>query len=244
MQQLEDRRLSELVPPHDWELCRPVIRDAEDEGILCAIGGGLAFSFYSGRRRNTKDVDLLVRPANKDRVIAILGTHGFEDFYPQEAYDRSWIYRGFRDGVIVDIIWTLPNHRFDVDDDWFRRSKETTIHGQVVKLITIEDLIRVKLYVLQRGRSDWPDVMNLIYAQPAQIQWRTLICLLDADAPLLGALLQVFAWMEPIGAREIPREVWAQLGLRAPDLLEIEEDRKFFLDTQDWFGPTEGIATC
>src|SRR4051794_6141270 len=201
MQHLEDRRLSELIPPHDWEFCRLVIRDAEELGIPCALGGGLAFSFYSCRRRNTKDVDLLVRPSDKDRIVELLTKHGFEDYYNIEAYDRSWIYRAFRDGVLCDIIWTLPNHRFEVDDDWFLRCKTTNIHGQAVKLITMEDLIRVKLYVLQRKRTDWPDIMNLLYQQAPNVQWRTLICLLGDDAPLLGALLQVYAWMEPAGAR-------------------------------------------
>lgn len=244
MQHLEERRLSELIPPHDWEFCRPVIRDAADAGIKNALGGGLAFSFYSCRQRNTKDVDLLVKPTDKDRVVEILHRHGFEDYFEQEAYDRSWIYRAFRDGVICDIIWTLPNHRFEVDDDWFLRCRTTQIHGQEVKLITMEDLIRVKLFVLQRRRTDWPDIMNLLYQQAENVQWRTLICLLGDDAPLLAALLQVYAWLEPAGAKRIPSEVWGQLGMRVPDLTEVDEDRKFLLDTQDWFGPTEGIATC
>jgi hypothetical protein len=244
MEHLEDRRLSELIPPHDWEFCRPILRDASEQGIPCAIGGGLAFSYYSCRRRNTKDVDLLIRPQDREAILASLAKHGFEDLFPQESYDRSWIYRGVRDGVICDVIWTLPNHRFEVDDDWFLRSKKTVIHDQEVKLITMEDLIRVKLFVLQRKRSDWPDIMNLLYQQAENIQWRTLICLLGDDAPLLGALLQVYAWMEPQGARRIPTDVWGQLGMRVPDLQEVTEDRKFLLDTQDWFGPTEGIATC
>ena len=117
MQTLEDRRLSELIPPHDWELCRPVIRDVIEAGIACGLGGGLAFSYFSCRRRNTKDVDLLVKPQDKDKVVEILTKHGFEDYFDQESYDRSWLYRGYRDGVIFDVIWTLPNHRFEVDDD-------------------------------------------------------------------------------------------------------------------------------
>lgn len=244
MQTLDHRRLSELIPPHDWELCRPIIRDAEEAGIPCGLGGGLAFSFFSCRRRNTKDVDLLIRPQDREKIIELLTKHGFEDYYDQESYDRSWIYRGFRDGVIFDVIWTLPNHRFEVDDDWFRRSISTNIHGQEIKLITMEDLIRVKLFVLQRKRSDWPDIMNLLYQQAENIQWRTLICLLDQDAPLLGALLQVYAWMCPTCAQAIPTEVWGMIGLRVPNFEPVTEDRKFLLDTQDWFGPTEGIATC
>ncbi len=74
--------------------------------------------------------------------------------------------------------------------------------------------------------------------------WRTLICLLGEDVPLLGALLQVYAWVKPAGVRSIPREVWAELGLRVPDPWPLKRNRSFLLDTQDWFGPTEGIATC
>jgi hypothetical protein len=244
MQYLENHSLSELLPPHDWAFCSPVIRDAEASGIPAGIGGGLAFSFYSCRQRNTKDVDLLVRPADKDKVIEILSNHGFEDYFDQAQYDRSWIYRAYREGVIFDIIWTLPNHRFEVDDDWFKRAKAAQIHGQQVKLITMEDLIRVKLYVVQRNRTDWPDIMNVIYQQAENIQWRTLICLLGNDVPLLGGLMQVYAWLEPTGAARVPKEVWGMLGMRIPDFTPVAEDRKFLLDTQNWFGPTEEIATC
>lgn len=244
MRHLEGKRLSELIPPEDWEYVRKVVRGCDEAEIDCAIGGGIAFSFYSCRRRNTKDVDLLVKPSDKDRVIEILTQRGFEDYFDRENYDRSWIYRAYQNGVICDIIWTLPNHRFEVDDDWFRRAAETSIHGQDVRVITMEDLIRVKLYVLQRKRTDWPDIMNVIYQQAENIQWRTLICLLGDDSPLLGALLQVYAWMEPESARKIPDEVWQMLGMRQPEMMPHHENRAFLLDTNDWFGPTKGIATC
>ncbi len=51
----------------------------------------------------------------RDRAVAALKSAGFEDDFERQAYDRSWIFRGIKDGVLFDLIWTLPNHLVGID---------------------------------------------------------------------------------------------------------------------------------
>src|SRR5437660_1651645 len=107
---------SEVVPAAQWAVFQPVLEAVNAGGPAFALGGGLAFSAYSGRKRNTKDMDLFVRPAARQRMMGILTRLDFKDLYEQLPYDRNWIYRGYKDGGIVDIIWQMANYRTAVDD--------------------------------------------------------------------------------------------------------------------------------
>src|SRR5690349_10533421 len=45
-----------------WRLYGQIISAAQGQGIGFAIGGGLALGVYTGAWRDTKDIDLYVRP--------------------------------------------------------------------------------------------------------------------------------------------------------------------------------------
>lgn len=232
--------LSDLIPECEWNLQREVITGAREQGLPFALGGGLAFSAYSGRWRNTKDVDLFVRPEDRHAFVDLLGACGFDDYYARLEYDRSWIYRGYRDDVILDIIWTMPNHRFAVDADWLNRGIELRIHGDRVSALPLEELLCSKLYVMQHDRCDWPDLLNLLYAQSRNMDWKHLIGRMREDTPLLGGLLSLFGWLCPAQAARIPKWVWGAVGLTQPAFSPVcDEDgqRAHLLDTRDWFGP-------
>src|SRR5690242_5537212 len=82
-----------FIPDGEWRLYKLVVDKLRELGIRFAVGGGLAFSEYSSRVRNTKDLDLYIFPADKDKAIDAVLSVGFEDYYDHEPYDRSWIFR-------------------------------------------------------------------------------------------------------------------------------------------------------
>jgi hypothetical protein len=233
-------RLWELIPPHDWALYRVVLEKALAQGLRFALGGGLAFSAYARRWRNTKDMDLYVLPDDRQAMIDLVRTSGFADYFEQEPYDRRWIYRSYRERVIVDVIWQMANQRAAVDDRWLSRGTEVTIHGVTVRLLSVEELIWAKLYVLQRDRCDWPDLLNLIYVQGGQLDWSYLLDQLGEDAPVLGGVMSVLGWMCPTRAQQLPEWIWTRLGLfKPPTGPDCQENRRRvrLLDSRDWFGP-------
>ena len=110
----------------------------------------------SGR---SKDLDIYVRPEDRNAVIDVANRCGMNDYYDISAYDRGWIYRAYLDGVIVDTIWAMANKRTQVDKVWLN-GPQILLCGQAVTVIPPEELIWSKLYVLQRDRCDWPDIIN------------------------------------------------------------------------------------
>src|SRR5436190_9705134 len=145
-----------LIPAEEWALYKSVIDKLREKGIRFALAGGLAFSEYAKQVRNTKDLDLYIFPDDREGAVEAVLSVGFEDYYGQYPYDRSWIFRACKGPVIVDLIWTAPNHRMLVDPRWLTRGYDVSIYGTRVKVVPPEELIWAKLFVLQRDRSDWP----------------------------------------------------------------------------------------
>ena len=247
LQENEIDDLSQLMPEEDWDRNRAVLEIACAHKQRIVLGGGLAFSAYSQRWRNTKDFDLFILPASRDAMIAVTREAGFEDYYDQEPYDRSWIYRGFRDGVILDLIWTMPNHRMEVDEAWLTRGREIRMHDWRLKLLPPEELLWSKLYVMQHDRCDWPDLLNVLYAQGERLDWPHLIWRVGEDAPVLGGLLSLFRWLCPARAQALPTWIWEHLSLIAPAVGygDSEDGRRArLLDTRDWLGPKTEVEGC
>ena len=153
------------LPAADWPPYREAIEALQDAGIPFTVGGGLAFGCYANRSRYTKDLDVFLRPRDRDRAVEVIQQVGFADYHDREPYQRHWIYRGTRRGLILDLIWQMPNHRACVDDEWLARGPVVAIHGTPVRLIPVEEMLWAKLYVLQWDRCDWPDVWNLLAVQ-------------------------------------------------------------------------------
>jgi len=231
-----------LVHLEDWNKYLPILQTAKQRNVPFALTGGLAFSEYACRMRNTKDVDLLVTPDCKDAMTAVLTENGWTDYGEKEEYDRSWLYRGTKDDLICDIIWSLPNHRFDVDLGWLTGGPQIEIHGEWIRLVGLEHLILAKLFVFQRDRCDWPDLLNVLAHSCRRLKWNPLLEMVGRDVALLGGLLSVFRWLSPKTAETIPAFVWKEVGLLPEVCGEPlpNENRAFLLDTRNWFGPNVG----
>lgn len=228
----------ELIPEEQWGVFSLGVTALEANGIPCLVHGALALGIYTGRWRNTKDVDVIVRPADHERAVDALRRAGFEDYFERQNYDRSWIFRGFKEDVIFDVIWALPNHRVLIDDPWFERARSFWLRGRLLAAVPAEELIRVKLYVFQRERCDWVDVLNVLAGAVEEIDWRWLVQRMDRDLPLLHAALAVFNWMSPHRAGAMPTWVREQFALprsEAVDPAEVEARRVRLFDSRPWF---------
>ena len=229
------------VPDEEWRVYQRVIQEARAAGVRFAFGGAFATAVYTGELRNTKDFDFYVLPTDRQKMIDAISRAGLRDHFEHLAYDRSWIYRASRDGVLVDAIWAMANQRAQVDPLWLTRGPLVPMRGEVLRALPAEELIWSKLYVLQRERSDWGDVLNLIAATADTLDWDRLISRTAEDAPLLAGVLAVFAWLDPAHARQIPRRVWTGLGLAPPGGQAHDSDlvrsRADLLDSRPWFLP-------
>lgn len=209
----------------EWAVFGELQRRAAEAGIEILLGGGLGLSAYMPLRRRTKDFDFYVRPGDRDRMVALLEAAGFSDYYAQLPYDRGWIHRTIRGEIIVDIIWAFANHLTEVDDAWFRHSRSRRHGGLEIRVVPPEELLWAKLFVVQRERCDWPDLLNLLYYAGPDFDWERLRARLGANEPLFEALLGIFHWLCPDRLRSQPGGG------------KYRGDRVALLDSRDWFLP-------
>jgi hypothetical protein len=225
-----------IIPPSEWAIYQEALSVILSTKIPFVLAGGFGLAAYTRRWRNTKDIDLVVRPQDRQTMIDALTQAGFEDYYNRHPYDRGWIYRAYRNGMIVDMIWSMANRRAEVDDSWFTHVTYIQLFDQLLPVIPAEELAWMKLYVLQRDRCDWLDVINLFYAVGPQMNWDHLLKRLGPDAPLLKGVLSLFRWLTPKRAAELPQSLFEKLG-RLPEFDHEgdEASRIQLLDTRPWF---------
>src|SRR3954462_5661257 len=76
-----------LVCPKDWAVYHDAIPALRETGARLLLGGAFGLAGYTGHLRNTKALDFFVLPAVRDKVVDSLTKAGFDDYYPQLAYD-------------------------------------------------------------------------------------------------------------------------------------------------------------
>jgi hypothetical protein len=227
-----------FIPESDWALYSAVLRHARAKGLRFAMSGGFTSSFYTAMWRNTKDMDLCVLPHEREKMIEATREAGLHDLYDEKPYDRRWIYRATRDGVIVDTIWQLANFRGVVDEAWLERGPEITLYGETLRLVPPEEMIWSKIHIVQRERCDFPDIINLLYATGAALDWGRLVSRLTGDERLLASVLLLFSWLAPGRARTFPEWIWPKLGIEQPGLgPERDDERIALLESRPWFSP-------
>jgi hypothetical protein len=114
----------------------------------------------------------------------------------------------------------------------------------VLASVPVEELVRVKLYVLQRERCDWVDVLNVLAGAVERIDWRWLVSRMGRDLPLLHAVLAIFNWMSPNRTTALPawlREQFALPYIEVDDPTAAEERRVRLFDSRPWFAPHQAI---
>lgn len=227
---------AEAVSEAQWAIYARAMEAVRSSGAPFMLGGGFALAAFTGRWRDTKDIDLYIRPGDRDRVVAALTDAGFDDYFQQKPYDRRWIYRSVRKDVIVDVIWSMANQRAQVDDLWFGRAGTVELRGQHLLIIPPEELMWCKLYILQRDHCDWTDVFNLLYAAGPSLEWNHLLSRLEEDTPLLKAVLQVYGWLCPNYVLKLPARLWRRLRVPRPKPQpKPKRNHIRMLDSRGWF---------
>ena len=141
-------------------------------------------------------------------------------------------------GTIVDVIWAMANRRTDVDERWVTGGPEIMIRGEYLRVVPVEEMIWGKLYIMQRTRCDWPDIINMIYGSGDWLDWEHLIDRLEHDLPLLTGVMSFFSWLCPGRAASFASGIWGHLGLSEPEAgPDYYPERVNLVDTRPWFVP-------
>jgi hypothetical protein len=234
---------TEQIPDAEWAIYEQAIVALRPIESQLLLGGAFGLAAYTGNWRNTKDMDIYVRPRDREAMIDALTRVGFKDYYEQVPYVRHWIYRAWKDGCIVDLIWAMANQRAEVDEEWFERAEEIRVRSETLGVVPPEELLWCKLYVLQKDRCDWPDVMTLIHAMEQQIDWDHLVYRLGDDLPLLAGLLNVYCWLCPGGNLNLPQKLKAMVPVCGQSRGPLADACRInWIDSRPWFTPRPNVS--
>lgn len=146
---------------------REAVETIDRAGYPFLVLGGLASSLV-GRPRWTHDIDFLVRPDDARDVLEALRGAGFTT----EETDPVWIYKAFKDDVMVDVIFMVMGGIY-LDDEMQSRSVERDYQDLRLRLPSPEDQIVIKAIVHREETSrHWFDALAILGR--AQLDWSYL----------------------------------------------------------------------
>ncbi len=176
------------------ETMKRTVGALRDAGVPFLLAGSLA-SWARGGPPTRHDLDIIVRPDDAQRALAVLVEHGMRAERPVE----EWLLKAWDGDVLVDLIFSPRG--VVVDDEIFERADEMHILGTTIPVLALEDLLASKLLALDEHRLDLTPVLQIARALREQIDWGALRERTrgSAYADAFFALVQGLGIAEPAG---------------------------------------------
>jgi hypothetical protein len=191
-------------------LYRGALESIRAEGVEMLVGGAYALRQYAGVIRDTKDLDVFVRPKDVSRTLTALEKAGFRTDVPYP----HWLAKGFAEDRFIDVIFCSGNGLCSVDDEWFENGVAADVLGLDARLVPLEEMIWTKSFVMERERFDGADVAHLLLAGGEQIHWPRLLERFGDNWRVLFAHLALFGFIYPHARDTIPGWVLQELSER------------------------------
>lgn len=237
-----------LAPPDAEAVYRHVLEALREGGIEFLVGGAYAFTRYTGIERSTKDFDVFVRYTDRHRALDALADAGFDT---EETFPH-WLAKAFWGDDFVDIIYSSGNGVAPVDDGWFAHAPEADVLGLRVKISPPEEMLWSKAFVMERERYDGADVIHLLRAGAATLDWDRLLHRFGSHWRVLLSNLVLFGFVYPGERARIPRRVMdallahlaGELDAGDPDAAKLCQGtvvsrQQYLIDVHEW-GYTDG----
>ena len=229
------------LPPEATALYRDVLLAMNEHGIPYAVAGAFALQKYTGIWRVTKDLDLFVKAADVPAALEHLCKQGFRC----ETLDPVWLSKAHRGEYFVDLISGMSNAVIMVDDSWMRRTQPSVIAEVQSQIISAEDLIASKLFVLRRERFDGADIAHIIYRTKGQLEWERILELACEHWEIVLWALMLFRYVYPAHTDYVPATLWQDLLSRYMHLVQhpdpnapfrgsLVDENIFSIDVKDW----------
>lgn len=186
------------------------LRRLTSSGIPFLVGGAFAQSRYTHLYRETKDLDVFMRPEDVDAALSLLAQAGYETSLPFP----HWLAKVKLGSHLMDIVFNSGNGVARVDDDWFRYAVEEDVIGMRLRLCPPEESIWAKAFVQERERFDGADVMHLIRARAQTLDWDRLLARFGNYWPVLLGHLVMYRFVYPDRRDDIPARILVPLTER------------------------------
>jgi Uncharacterised nucleotidyltransferase len=175
-------------------------------GVPFLVGGGLALAQYTRVVRDTKDLDVFVRPGDARAALKALARAG----YRTEMTFPHWLGKAFHHGAYVDVIFSSGNGVAVVDEEWFEHARTARIFDLELKICPPEEILWSKAFILERERFDGADVNHLLHDYEG-MDWDRLLRRFGGHWRVLLAHLILFGYVYPGRRHRIPAWVMDEL---------------------------------
>jgi hypothetical protein len=141
-----------------------------DNDVEFALAGGLAV-YARGGPETGHDVDFVLREADAERALHLLGEAGFRCERPPEG----WLYKVYdsETGALIDLIFS-PNNHPEAVDGILDRAGELEVFAITIKVMSVTDVLVTKLLALKEHSVDYEAVLEIARACREQIDYRAL----------------------------------------------------------------------
>jgi hypothetical protein len=181
-----------------------ILREAR---VPFMVGGAFALAKHAGIDRFTKDFDVFISPSDVDRALAAFADRD----YRTELTAPHWLAKVFHEDLFVDLIWSSGNGVATVDDEWFENAAEDDILGVRALVVSAEEMIWQKAYIMERERFDGADVLHVIHERAESLDWGRLLRRFGEHWHVLLAHLVLFGFAYPTQRSRVPAPVMRTL---------------------------------
>lgn len=180
------------------------------EGIDFVIGGAFALRYYTGITRNTKDLDIFIRPEDVEHGLTALESAG----YQTKLVNAGWLAKTFYGDTFIDIIFRSGNGIAVVDSAWFTRAETVEVFGLSVPVTPVEEAIWSKAFTMERERFDLADIAHMIQARGKTIDWDHLRDRFGPNWRVLLSHLILYGFIYPGERDAVPQRILDELTQR------------------------------
>jgi len=143
------------------KLAAAALREAD---VRFVLGGGLAI-WARGGPETEHDVDFFVKREDAERALQALAEAGFRTEEPPEG----WLYKGYRNDVMVDLIYAPTG--IELDDAFLDRAEVLEVHALRMPVMRAEDVLVAKLLAMREHEVDYDHVLEIARTVREQIDW-------------------------------------------------------------------------
>jgi len=194
------------------------LRKLQDTNIPFLVGGAFAFSHYSRVPRDTKDIDVFVKPDDLPRVLEAFDKLGYRTAVPFP----HWLGKIHGGDHFMDVIFSSGNAVARVDDLWFDHAPKVNVLGLIVRLTPVEEMLWSKAFIQERERFDGADVLHLLRETGPSLDWPRLLMRFGDYWRVLLSHLILFGFVYPDRRQNIPswvnEELLRRLTVSRPNL--------------------------
>jgi Uncharacterised nucleotidyltransferase len=129
------------------------------------VGGSVA-CWVRGGPEPRKDVDLMLRPADAERALAVLESTGMRPERPPE----DWLLKVWEGEVLIDLIFRAMG--LPVTNDVFARAEQRNVFSMQMLVASVDDVITTKLLALNEQTLDLRQLLQITRAVREQVDWQ------------------------------------------------------------------------